>query len=83
MRINGEVIANSRTAARDRHGRPVPHHPWGVYRLRSGELWLFSDHQSAFDSRYFGPVHAEHVVAVLEPLVDTAVGSGIGQLDLE
>lgn len=67
IRVNGEVIANSRTAVRDRHGRPVAHHPWGVYRLRFGELWLFSDHRHAYDARYFGPVHQARVVAVLQP----------------
>lgn len=68
IRVNGEVVANSPTTMQDRHGRPVPHHPWGVYRLRPGEFWLFSEHRSAYDSRYFGPVHKADVVAVLRPV---------------
>lgn len=67
IRLNGEPVPNSRAAQRDSHGRPIAHHPWGTYRLGAGELWLFSDLHNAYDSRYFGPVHVEQVVAVLEP----------------
>lgn len=66
IRVNGGVVPNSRTAPRDSRGRTVPHQPWGSYRLGPGELWLFSDHPNAYDSRYFGPVEEANVVAVLE-----------------
>lgn len=67
IRLNGELVPNSRTVGRDSHGRTIPHHPWGSYRLGPGELWLFSDRHNAYDSRYFGPVHEVNVVAVLKP----------------
>lgn len=67
IRVNGERVANSRTVAQDRQGRPIAHYPWGKYRLGRGVLWLFSEHPNAYDSRYFGPVRVAHVAAVLEP----------------
>jgi conjugative transfer signal peptidase TraF len=69
IRVNGNVVANSRTASKDSRSRPLPHHPWGNHRLSADELWLFSPfNDNAFDSRYFGPVKHTQVVAVLRPL---------------
>jgi type IV secretory pathway protease TraF len=30
--------------------------------LKIGELFLLADHPASFDSRYFGPLHAKHVI---------------------
>lgn len=69
IRVSGEAVPNSSTVSEDSRGRRLPHFPWGVHRLRRGELWLFSPyHRSAYDSRYFGPVHQSQVVSVLRPL---------------
>jgi conjugative transfer signal peptidase TraF len=67
IRLNGEPVPDSRVVRRDSQGRTIAPHHWGTYRLGSGELWLFSGRHSAYDSRYFGPVHEEHMVAVLQP----------------
>lgn len=66
--IGNIALMNGTTLERDRIGRPMPHHPWGRHTLRTGELWLYSCHPSAFDSRYFGPVARKQVRAVVEPI---------------
>lgn len=42
IRVNGVMVPRSATVPRDSRGRSLPHHPWGEYRLDSGQLWLFS-----------------------------------------
>jgi conjugative transfer signal peptidase TraF len=69
IRVNGVAIPHSATLPRDSRGRPLPHAPWGEYRLPAGELWLFSPYRrNAYDSRYFGPVKIERMISVLEPV---------------
>ena len=67
--VNRKPIANSRTLVRDSRHRALPHYPWGDHMLEAREYWLFSPYRpNSYDSRYFGPVHASRVVAVLIPL---------------
>lgn len=68
VRVNGEPIAQSHTQNQDRAGRALPHVPWGRYVLRAGELWVMSTyHPLSWDSRYFGPIRAESVIATVVP----------------
>lgn len=67
--VGDTLIASGKTLDRDEHGRPIPHHPWGRYTLRQGQVWLYSCHPSAFDSRYFGPVEEETIVWTVEPVL--------------
>lgn len=54
--VRGELLA--RTAAAS---APLP--AWqGCRTLKSGEFFLLADHPASFDSRYFGPLHAKHVI---------------------
>lgn len=64
--VDGLVVAHARL--KDRSGRSLPR--WsGCRTLRSGELFLLNPASAdSFDGRYFGPVSARSVVAVLEPL---------------
>jgi conjugative transfer signal peptidase TraF len=67
--VNRKPISKSPTLARDSRQRALPHYPWGDYALGSGEFWLFSPYRpNSYDSRYFGPVEASHVVSVLRPV---------------
>ena len=69
VRINDTPVPQSRTQPRDRHGRPLPHVPWGRYQLAPDELWVMSTTRpNSWDSRYFGPVRAESVIATAAPL---------------
>lgn len=63
IQVNGEVVANSRTAVRDSSDRPSPT-TRGDAPSQAGEFWLFSDHLSA----YFGPVQKTDVIAVSRPV---------------
>ena len=64
--IDGKPLAEARP--RDRKGRPLP--AWsGCRTLRAGEVFLLNPASAdSFDGRYFGPVPARGIVAVLEPL---------------
>jgi conjugative transfer signal peptidase TraF len=53
----------------DTRGRPLPRFPPGAYRVRTGDIWLFSPHPRSFDSRYFGPVAATGIRGLLHPLL--------------
>ncbi|NML06771.1 S26 family signal peptidase [Sphingomonas sp. G-3-2-10] len=64
--IDGTPVAEVRP--RDRMGRPLP--SWsGCRRLRQGEVFLLNPGSpDSFDGRYFGPVPARGIVAILTPL---------------
>jgi conjugative transfer signal peptidase TraF len=69
IRVNGVSISHSAALPRDSRGRPLPHAPWGEYRLSAGQLWLFSPYRrNAYDSRYFGPVKIQRMISVLDPV---------------
>lgn len=64
--IDAKRVAEARP--RDRMGRPLPR--WsGCRTLRAGEVFLLNPASAdSFDGRYFGPVPARGIVAVLDPL---------------
>ena len=64
--IDGQVMAA--VAAKDPRGVRLPQ--WnGCRRLRAGEWFAFSDRvPNSFDSRYFGPISADQVIAAYRPL---------------
>jgi type IV secretory pathway protease TraF len=64
--IDGRVIAA--IARRDSRGALLPQ--WnGCRRLRGGEWFAFSDRvPNSFDSRYYGPINTDQVIAVYRPL---------------
>lgn len=67
--INGIPMPDSATQPRDTEGRDLPHFPWGQYGLRTGEVWVMSTHHPhSWDSRYFGPIREESVIATAQPL---------------
>ena len=52
----------------DRQGRPLVPWPTGRYRLGPGQLWLATSEPRSFDSRYFGPVSRDAVLATVVPV---------------
>jgi conjugative transfer signal peptidase TraF len=57
--VRGVYMARARTT--DRRRRPLP--IWqGCRALRPAELFLLSHEPESFDSRYFGPNQADHIV---------------------
>ena len=67
--VNGHPLPNSRALPADAAGRPTVSVPPGRRVVAVGELWLVSGYNvRSFDSRYFGPVAAAQVRAVVRPL---------------
>ena len=66
VRIDGVPVAAVLPA--DRMGRPLS--PWSQCRvLAEGELFLLSaTNPASFDSRYFGPIAASHVLGIAHPI---------------
>ncbi|HEY0622312.1 S26 family signal peptidase [Sphingomonas sp.] len=64
--IDGTPVAEARS--HDRNGRPLP--VWsGCWTLQDGEVLLLNPASaSSFDGRYFGPVAARSITAILTPL---------------
>jgi conjugative transfer signal peptidase TraF len=75
LTLNGRRIPASAPASRDSHGRALVAAPGreapGQYVLRPGEVWLWSDHPLAFDSRHTGPVPTAGVLSVIVPIWPT------------
>jgi conjugative transfer signal peptidase TraF len=67
--VNGCRLPVGGAPARDTRGRTLPRVGAGRYRVRPGEVWLFSPHRRSFDSRCFGPVAAPEVRGLLHPLL--------------
>jgi type IV secretory pathway protease TraF len=67
-RFGADVFVQSRLVAHAMtESEPLP--PWRGCRSLSGdELFLLAEHPASFDSRYFGPVRAKHVVGTAVPL---------------
>jgi conjugative transfer signal peptidase TraF len=77
--INSRVIPNSAVMERDRHGRPLPHVPWGTITLQHEQVWLMSTQQpNSWDSRYYGPVQVANIVVVVRPVLVTTRAGGSG-----
>jgi conjugative transfer signal peptidase TraF len=68
--VDGVRFADSRTAAHDSSGRPLPHVLWGARRVAPGEVWLFGfNDPRSWDARYFGAVPLVGVNGVLRPVL--------------
>ena len=68
--VDGSLVPGSAPLTRDSHGQILPHLRPARSVVRSGRVWLFSNHSpSSFDSRYFGAVDASAVVGGLRVVV--------------
>jgi conjugative transfer signal peptidase TraF len=68
LRAGGGLLPFSAPRLLDSAGQPLPHAPYGTYRLPPGSLWLYAPQPFSFDSRYFGPQPAPIVLYRLMPL---------------
>jgi conjugative transfer signal peptidase TraF len=71
LSVNGCRLPNSRPLAVDRSSRPVVHWPFGRGRIPESNIWLYSDNERSWDSRYWGPVAVQNVVATAVPFLIT------------
>jgi conjugative transfer signal peptidase TraF len=72
--VNGRTLPRSGRLQRDCDGRPLPRIPAGQYTLTAGNIWLFAPVARSWDSRYFGPQAATHVIGIAKPVL--IVGEG-------
>ena len=70
IEVNGRLLLNSRPLRSDARGRPLPQWEQRRRLVRSRELWLLSTNSArGFDSRYFGALPDDCVVAAVVPLL--------------
>jgi conjugative transfer signal peptidase TraF len=72
--VNGEALPRSGRLRNDCDGRPLPRIPAGRYTLRAGNIWLYAPVARSWDSRYFGPQAATHVIGIATAVL--IVGEG-------
>jgi conjugative transfer signal peptidase TraF len=63
VRINGALLPNSRRSLTDGRKRPLPAIAEGTYRLGPHEIWLWTPYPGSWDSRYYGPLALDDLVA--------------------
>lgn len=69
LAVGGHLICRTSPLGRDGEGRTMPRVADGAYPVGDGEIWLISTYTArSWDSRYFGPVSATGVVAMLRPV---------------
>lgn len=69
LSVNGCRLPNSRPLAVDRLGRAVEHWSFGRTRVPPSKVWVYADNERSWDSRYWGPVPLQNVVATAEPML--------------
>jgi conjugative transfer signal peptidase TraF len=73
--VNGHRLPDSATATIDSRHRPLPALARGTYRLKPGQVWLWTPYAHGYDSRYYGPVTLASVRALAQlylPIADEA-----------
>ena len=70
VRVNGELLVNSRRLSVDPSGRAMPQTRLCSCRLEQGQLLLMSDSNPlSFDARYFGPIDRAQIRNVIRPVL--------------
>ena len=70
LQVNGKLLGNTAPRSQDSNARPLPHYPFGTYRVGSGTVWVASSyHPLSFDSRYFGPISTSIIRHRLKPFL--------------
>ena len=62
--VNGKRLPGSKTLAKDRIGRPMPHVARGAYVLEADQIWLWTPNPHSWDSRYYGPVRQANIAGI-------------------
>jgi len=68
LSLNGRLINTRPRALVDRRRRRLVSLTNGRYRLRQGDVWLYSPEQYGWDSRYFGPIRQSDVLGIAKPI---------------
>ena len=65
--VNGELLANTQPLRSDAEGRPMAWAGGGI--LSPGQVLLISTWPTSLDSRYFGPVPQDRILATMRPFL--------------
>jgi conjugative transfer signal peptidase TraF len=68
VRIDGTLWPDSAPLDRDAEGKSLQPYPFATYRVRTGQIWVMSEHPRGIDSRYFGPVTETSIISRLTPV---------------
>ena len=68
VRINGNLLANSKPKRKDAQGRALPHRE-GFLILGRNEYWFHLPLENSLDSRYYGPVQGSDVKGKVDALL--------------
>jgi len=75
LAVNGVVVDRTPLRSSDSLARPMDHVPLGRRLVADGEVWVLGSERSrSWDSRYFGLVPVESIVASTKPVL--TLGSG-------
>jgi conjugative transfer signal peptidase TraF len=67
--VNGKQLPNTAPLSVDAAGRALTSWPAGVYRVRTGTVWVASTYgRGSYDSRYMGPIMMKLIRGRLRPL---------------
>lgn len=68
--VNGQLLPNSAPLDRDSDGRALPELRLTKHLVAVGEVWLVSSYSGrSFDSRYFGGIAINRVIARIQPVL--------------
>jgi conjugative transfer signal peptidase TraF len=59
--VNGHHLAGSVPVLKDDEGRDLPKVARGRYKLKVGQIWVWSPYPRSLDSRYYGPIAVSSV----------------------
>lgn len=67
--VNDQQILTHAIRTQDSQGRPLQPVAPGVYPVEPNQLWVISTYSPhSFDSRFFGPIHIDHIHHTMRPL---------------
>ena len=61
LTVNGQPVPFTKIYSADSRNNPMPVLSFPI-TLQRGQVWLSSEHQGGFDSRYFGPVSLDALI---------------------
>ena len=66
--VNGSLIPNSVPLTEDNFGELLHAYPYGTYMVGRNEFWVVSPYSArSYDSRYYGPIPRDSVLARVRP----------------
>lgn len=70
IRVNGEIIPNTKNMLFDKYGREMPAFTALNYKLSEGEVLLLSEFNAqSYDGRYYGTQSIYQITDVIRPIV--------------